>query len=286
MSYPENCFFVSDLHGNRKKYQLLFELIRQKKPEALFLGGDLFSRTAAQEAEIFFYEFLQKEFCLLKADSGGQTPEIFLILGNDDPRILEEYVLELEKRGVWRYVNLKKISWKNYFISGYSFIPPSPFLLKDWERYDVSRFVDVGAVPVEEGIFSVEPDRQQIPFLTIEQDLQALYRNENLENFILLFHAPPYNSGLDLAQLKGKMVDHAPLDPHIGSIAIQRFIEESQPLLTLHGHVHESFSLSGIFKERIKKSWSISAAAPAQELALILFNPEEPAAARRLSFQV
>ena len=36
-----------------------------------------------------------------------------------------------------------------------------------------------------------------------------------------------------------------------GSIAIERFIEDRQPLLTLHGHVHESARLTGSWQEKI-----------------------------------
>ena len=35
-----------------------------------------------------------------------------------------------------------------------------------------------------------------------------------------------------------KMIDYAPLDVHVGSIAVRRFIESRAPYLTLHGHVH------------------------------------------------
>lgn len=38
---------------------------------------------------------------------------------------------------------------------------------------------------------------------------------------------------------------YAPMDVHVGSIALRRFIEARQPLLTLHGHVHESARLTG-----------------------------------------
>ena len=35
------CFFVSDLHGQIERYQKLFKLIEKEKPSAVFLGGDL-----------------------------------------------------------------------------------------------------------------------------------------------------------------------------------------------------------------------------------------------------
>ena len=35
------CLFVSDLHGSIERYEKLFHIIPAKKPELVFLGGDL-----------------------------------------------------------------------------------------------------------------------------------------------------------------------------------------------------------------------------------------------------
>jgi len=50
------------------------------------------------------------------------------------------------------------------------------------------------------------------------------------------------------------------LDVHIGSIAIKRFIEDRQPYITLHGHVHESTALTANWKEYIGKTLAMNAA--------------------------
>jgi Icc-related predicted phosphoesterase len=43
-----------------------------------------------------------------------------------------------------------------------------------------------------------------------------------------------------------------------GSHSIKAFIEEHQPLLTLHGHIHESPDLSGAYFDRIGETLSIN----------------------------
>jgi Icc-related predicted phosphoesterase len=96
----------------------------------------------------------------------------------------------------------------------------------------------------------------------------------DLSRTILLFHTPPYNTGLDRAALDGKKVDHVDLDVHVGSIAVRRFIESKQPLLTLHGHVHESARMTGTWKEQIGRTFAFSAAHDGHELALIRFDLE------------
>jgi len=68
---------------------------------------------------------------------------------------------------------------------------------------------------------------------------------ENLENSIFNFHCPPYNTKLDIAPkldenlqivLEGGQI----VSEHVGSVAIYNSIKKYQPLLGLHGHIHES----------------------------------------------
>lgn len=68
------------------------------------------------------------------------------------------------------------------------------------------------------------------------------------------------------------MIDHAPLDVHVGSIAIRRFIEARQPLLTLHGHIHESSRITGSWKDSLGKTLMFSAAHDGPELCLVRFQ--------------
>ncbi len=102
-----------------------------------------------------------------------------------------------------------------------------------------------------------------------------------MSSAIMLFHTPPYKTVLDRAALDGRMVDYAPLDVHVGSIAIGRFIERRQPRVTLHGHVHESARLTGEWRQQIGQTHAYSAAHDGPELALVRFDPERPAEATR-----
>jgi Icc-related predicted phosphoesterase len=158
------------------------------------------------------------------------------------------------------------------FITGYSYVPPTPFQLKDWERYDLSQYVDVGAVSLEQGKRTVDVPLDEIKYSTIAEDLEKLSKQSPSGKTIYLFHSPPYHSCLDRADLQGKKVDHAPMDVHVGSIAIQRFIKTHQPLLTLHGHVHESVRITGLWKEKIGRTYSFTAAHHGPELAVVRFD--------------
>ncbi len=66
------------------------------------------------------------------------------------------------------------------------------------------------------------------------------------------------------------------LDEHVGSVAIRQFIEERQPPVTLHGHVHELARLTGEWKVRIGRTVYINAAHDGPELALVVGDPGAP----------
>lgn len=86
-----------------------------------------------------------------------------------------------------------------------------------------------------------------------ELDEDALYARikaladqlEDPATAIFNLHVPPHDSGLDTANemnadLTLKYVGGQPHPIPVGSHAVRQIIEEVQPLLALHGHIHES----------------------------------------------
>lgn len=279
--------FVSDLHGKQSRYKTLFDAIAAEEPAAVFLGGDLLPSFAlpasnpVMSPEGFVLGFLLPQLSDLRQRLGARYPRVFIIPGNDDPRAEEEDLLEGEQRGVWEYAHNRVLTFGEYRVAGYACVPPTPFLLKDWERYDVSRYVDPGSIPPTEGRHTVAFSPRELEHSTIQSDLERLSEGLLFNRTVFLFHAPPYRTALDRAALDGVTVDHAPLDPHVGSIAIKRFIEKHQPLVTLHGHVHESARLTGAWRENIGTTVALSAAHDGPELALVRFDLEHPESATR-----
>jgi Icc-related predicted phosphoesterase len=279
-----SCLFVSDLHGREARYEALFRLLREEAPAALFLGGDLlppFAGLAGGGARDFLRDVVGPGLAAVRADLGDAYPRVFAILGNDDPASEEPEVHAIAARGLWEYVHGRRADFGRHPVYGYACIPPSPFPLKDWERYDVSRFVDPGCTPPEEGWRTRAADTAGPGRPTIGGELKDLVGGDDLRDAILLVHVPPHGSLLDRAALDGRTVDHAPLDVHIGSLAVRRLIEERQPLVSLHGHVHESARLTGSWRDRIGRTVCLSAAHDGPELAVVRFDPASPEAASR-----
>jgi Icc-related predicted phosphoesterase len=283
-----NCFFATDLHGHVERYTRLFAAIRSERPHAVFLGGDLLPhglglrQVPGMRYEDFIRGYLASELERLKRDLADHSPVVFAILGNDDPRVWESDAIALDKEGLWTYVHQRRVPFDGRKVYGYAFVPPTPFRLKDWERYDVSRGVDPGSISPEDGIRSVDVPPNEIRYATIKDDLEKLTGSDDVTSSIFLFHAPPFDCGLDRVARDGMMVDHVPLDLHVGSIAIQRFIQTRQPRITLHGHIHESARLTGIWKEQFGRTWAYNGAHDGPELSLIRFDPEHPGEATRV----
>lgn len=281
------CYLVSDLHGNTEKYESLFSLLRREPPDALFMAGDLLPasvgmpRSLELQGSNFVDDFLIPGFDRLRRKLGDRYPAMFLILGNDDARFEEASLMTAATRHVWHYAHERRITFGTYTVYGYSCIPPSPFQNKDWERYDVSRYVDPGCVSPEEGFVTVPMSLRDRRYRTISRELQWLTGEADLSQSILLSHVPPYNTKLDRAALDNTYVEGVPMDTHIGSIAVRRLIEQRQPLVTLHGHVHESFRLTGAFKDRIAGTWCLSGADDTDDLVVVDFDLRDPGAAVR-----
>ena len=282
-----DCFFVSDLHGRLDRYRKLFAAIASERPEAVFLGGDLLPHPmmATGSPGPARHDFIQDElvagFAALRERLGEAYPRVFLILGNDDARFEERAILDASERGIFEYAHGRSIAWGGLTVYGYACVPPTPFRLKDWERYDVSRFVDPGCYAPEEGWHTVEVSERELRLGTIREDLDRLAGEADLQHSVFLMHTPPYKTLLDRAALDGMAVDHVPLDVHVGSMAVRRFVEARQPLLTLHGHVHESARITGSWRDRIGRTHAFSAAHDGPELGLVRFSPDDLDAASR-----
>jgi len=81
-----------------------------------------------------------------------------------------------------------------------------------------------------------KPEQELEPML---ESLVALVRDK--PTAIFNFHVPPYGYALDLApELTKDLVQAADRKVHVGSQAVAKMIEKYQPLLGLHGHIHES----------------------------------------------
>jgi Icc-related predicted phosphoesterase len=75
----------------------------------------------------------------------------------------------------------------------------------------------------------------------------------NWNKTICNFHCPPHGTRLDLAPKLDKNLKPVyslgnPVYANVGCMAVRRFLEKYQPILSLHGHIHEASGIDQIGK--------------------------------------
>ena len=104
----------------------------------------------------------------------------------------------------------------------------------------------------------VNPTPWNSPRECSDEELEKRLRTEikrasNMDRLICDFHAPPFNTPIDSAPKLGKnmqpkiaLLTGQPEYEHVGSKAVRKVIEEFQPKMGLHGHIHESAGICKI----------------------------------------
>lgn len=270
------CYFVSDLHGSVDRYNALFKMILKNKPSFLFIGGDILPHARFSDKQKdktinpFIEEFLLPGFINLQKQLGCNYPEVYLILGNDDYKIDIPGIIKGEEKDLWKFLDSKKTRFGPYTIYGYSYVPPTPFRNKDWEKYDVDLTIKPGCTPPDKVLLDNLDNEKSNS--SIVQDLKELISDDPMDRAIFMFHTPPYNT----------LLDKIPSGDYIGSKAVLNLIEEKQPYITLHGHAHESPRLTGSWQQEIGRTRLFSAAHDGKELAIVIFKIDNPDDAERV----
>ena len=121
------------MHGHADRYDKLLASIIRDRPSAVFLGRNFslprlaFSAVQSRQAD-FVHDYLVPTFTRTRDALGVDYPDIFLILGNDDPRCEEEGFVTAAAEGLWHYIHGQKFLFGDYPIYGLAYVPPYSFL--------------------------------------------------------------------------------------------------------------------------------------------------------------
>jgi Icc-related predicted phosphoesterase len=171
--------------------------------------------------------------------SSGKTEELF-----------EEKVVERLRKWL-EYANeyLKRTNKKVYITPGNDDLPIVDEIIKQYESEHIIfadlNVNDIGGYEMASLSWS-NPTPWGTPRETSEDNLRKMISNivqkiTNMETAIFQFHVPPKDTLLDQApKLDEKLRPSADRTVGVGSIAVREAIERYQPLLGLHGHIHES----------------------------------------------
>ncbi len=267
--------YTSDVHGDPLLYQAAGETALRTSADAIVLGGDLcpgMPSASAVHLPRSQPEFLLREVGPMIEGWKRAQPalRVFAIPGNDDCQTVLAALDLLEQRDLIKNLHQKNASMGQYALVGLSFVPPTPFSIKDFERRDtkddstrepqISRSV----VGTPEGFRTVEDfDKYLEARPSIEEELDRLPIADP-KRTVVVAHCPPYRTRCDVL-FNGES---------IGSRALRRWIERRQPLLTLHGHIHESPKMSASFFDRIGHTLVVNPGASARTPHLVHIDLE------------
>lgn len=148
---------------------------------------------------------------------GDKNIPLYFLPGNDDLFSIDQVIAEYQDRNV--------------------FNPDGKHFWLD-EHHELVGMANANMTPWKCNRDTEEPDLEQIL-----EKLAAML--EKPHQAVMVLHVPPYNSGLDVCPeldenlqivARGGQVLMKP----VGSLAVRNIIEKVQPLLTLHGHIHEA----------------------------------------------
>ncbi len=242
--------FASDLHGHTALYDSCLALVAEKHPSLVLLGGDLLPNWSPRE------RLLEDQRAFIRSNLRGflesirrldETIEIGLMLGNEDGQTLEEELVPFSGTGLCHVISGRRSTTRSgWTVLGFNLVPETPFALKDADRRDAdsdpARYPHVDAFwSTPSGLSKINPAQWLDQHDSLAAELDRLGPIDNPRRTIFFSHSPPYDTPLDL------MMDGT----HVGSRSIRRYIEANQPLVSLHGHIHESFHQSGRYACRL-----------------------------------
>jgi len=241
-------FFTSDLHGQGALYEQLVALAATRRPRVVVIGGDLCPHaggtSGVADQRVFLQGFLVEFARRLR--EGSPATELLLMMGNDDWGANQD-CLQAHQGDLWHDLHDRIVRVDGIDIGGLSWVPITPFGLKDWERWDDGE----AETPARLGGWVSRGGRLE-PFRfdpesrspTIRDALESLAARCDPTRTIFALHSPPHGTRCDM--IGG--------GTHVGSRAIRRFVEGHHPPLVLSGHIHESPRISTSFRDSIGTS--------------------------------
>ncbi len=240
-----NIIFVTDLHGCLWKYEKLYHVAQKFGADVVIHSGDMLPKhTDLFQQDQFITRHLNTHF------QQFDDAKIFCLcyLGNDDLMIFDTMFEEMCRQ--YHYVSniaQRKVTIQDIDFIGMNWVVDYPFRLKDRCRMDTKNYIfqrqlGSGLLSTPHGWKEIDDWYAYVRTRpTIQEELQRLPKPRDMQQSVYVIHMPPAHLGLDVC-------GHG---EHVGSQALYQFLETYQPRMALHGHIHESPDMSGIWKAQL-----------------------------------
>ena len=267
-------FYASDIHGSERVFRKFLNAAAFYKVRAVIFGGDLTGKAIIPfvqtgpghyEAEVFGTQHTVADGSALTEleqfvrDRGAYpyrtTPEEMTSLATD-PDLLARTFSRLMLATAEKWVTLaderlRAAGIPALMMPGNDDEPAVKQILAqgDWITDAEDQLVDIGGYQVISfGWATTTPwhSPREVTEAELAARLGALAAQlDPAQPAIFNFHDPPARSGLDMAykmtgDLKVEMAGGQAMLAPVGSTSVRDLIERVQPVLSLHGHIHES----------------------------------------------
>lgn len=248
--------YATDLHGSQAKYKRVLEIARARHVDVVVNGGDMYPKDGPLEQQHEFISgFLDNHF----ADYARAGLPLLCMPGNDDLAGFDPLLNETcEKHAGVTNIAQRRIELGGSEFIGLNRVVDYPFGLKDRCHMDSREYdfqpqlgtpvVSDGEWPAFRGLkvlgdwFAEARTRP-----TLADELTALVTPRDPARTVYIIHMPPAGLGLDVCY-GGQTV---------GSESVRTFLAKTQPLMSLHGHIHESPQVSGTWRGEIGRTIAI-----------------------------
>ena len=270
-------FYTSDIHGSERVFLKLINSVNIYKPEIIIVGGDLSGKRLIPIVDkgngVYETDFLGEHLTIEnksklksvidKIRAIGYYPHIadkktVEELSLDEKKleeVFEEVIVEsLERWFAIAEERLRKFSKLKFFIMPGN---DDPYVIdKVLESSNLVVNPDKKVIELDKhhemlslGVSNMTPwncarDIEENEIRKFIEELVPKIRN--MTTAIFNIHVPPYGTHIDLApkldeNLKPILTPGGGYEmDHVGSVAVREAIEKYQPMLGLHGHVHEA----------------------------------------------
>jgi len=238
--------YSSDIHGDEEKYEKLLQVALKGNYNNIVLGGDLLPKiNITYELQKGFVNGYLKEYFKKLQE---KNINCLCILGNDDFEPVDKDFDNLCSS----FPNVFNIDKSQHSIEDCSFIGLSTVLDHPFGRknnvaiekgFEIQKQLGQPQMLINGQIYFIDDweNFAKRHLRNMEDILKELPEPESGKKCIYVFHMPPQNLNLGIT---GRGLS-------VGSMAIYKFLEKKQPFMSLHGHIHESPGMSGIWQAKL-----------------------------------
>jgi len=269
--------FASDIHASDITFRKFLSAFRVYKADYLIYGGDLTGKAVIPifRSENHHYKttFLSQNFEVDEPNLGNLLSRIanvgyygYVTDRNEwddlinNPQKIERLSIDLQVDRLQSWMNLIEEKFPEMRSKGKIFIMPG-----NDDTYEIDKILNNSEFVInpQDKVVNLDGGHEMIGISNAnmtpwkcyrdikEEDLMNKIDNlaskiTSLDRSIFLIHVPPYGTGIDMGPKLDENFrpENSPMGGivtiPVGSIAVKTVIEKYQPMLGLHGHIHES----------------------------------------------